>query len=165
MVWLKLVHIAAISVWCAGMLGLPLLFLRRNSVRDEPDLNRLHRLVRRLYVVVMSPAAFLAVASGTGLIFLRATYAPWFGVKLGLVGLLVAMHVLAGLVIIRLFDPDKTYAGWRMSAATAANLAIVLLILVVVLAKPDIPDLLPAAMSRPGALGDLLADFIPFPRS
>lgn len=87
MVWLKLVHIAAISVWCAGMLGLPLLFLRRNSVRDEPDLNRLHRLVRRLYVVVMSPAAFLAVASGTGLIFLRATYAPWFGVKLSLVGL------------------------------------------------------------------------------
>jgi len=162
-VWLKLVHIAAISVWCAGLLGLPGLFLRRNRVGSEAELNRLHQLVRQIYVAVMSPAAFVAVASGTALIFLRATFAPWFGVKLGLVGLLVAMHILAGLVIIRLFDPEERYAIWRAVLATTATLGIVLLILFVVLAKPVFPELLPSAMSRPGALRDLLIDLIPFP--
>lgn len=162
MVWVKLIHIAAIAVWSAGLVRLPGLYLRRSRVPDVPSLHRLQALVRFLYVKAMSPAAFVAIATGVGLIFLRQTWAPWFGAKLFLVGVLAVIHILTGLVIIRLFDEGEIYPVRRFVAGTALTLATVTAILFLVLAKPDLPALLPDWMHEPGALRRLLGEFTAF---
>ncbi len=164
MVWLKLIHVTAISIWSAGLVCLPGLYVRRSRVMDEASLHRLHALVRFLYVNALSPAAFIGIATGTALIFLRETWAPWFTVKLFLVGGLATIHVLTGLVIIRLFDEGRSYPAWRAVTTTATTLATALAIVVVVLAKPEIPSLVPDWMREPGALQRLVG-FNPFPRS
>ncbi len=156
MVWLKFVHIAAIAIWSAGLICLPGLYVQRARVPDETSLHRLHRLVRFLYIAMMSPAAFVGIATGTALIFLRETWAPWMGAKLVFVGLMTTTHILTGLVIGRVFERGQVYATWRYATVTAFTLLIVSAILVVVLAKPDLPSLLPAWMYEPRGLRRLL---------
>lgn len=164
-VWLKFLHIAAISLWSASLIGLPGLYVQRAHASDESSLHRLQRLIRFLYVSVMSPAAFVGIASGTGLIFLRETWAPWFSTKLVLVGIMATIHILTGLVIVHLFDEGQIYPVWRFIAVTAVTTIIVAAILFVVLAKPDLPSLFPDEMGEPGGLNRLIGDLIPFPRS
>lgn len=162
---MKFVHIAAISVWSASLICLPGLYVQRAHVANEASLHRLQGLVRFLYVGITSPAAFVGIASGTALIFMRETYQPWFAAKLFFVGVLATIHVLTGLVIIRLFDEGEIYPVWRFVAVTLLTLLTVSVILSLVLAKPELPSLLPVALGEPGALRRLLADLIPFPRS
>ena len=79
---------------------------------------------------------FVAVGTGTALIFLRPTQAPWFSAKLAAVGLMAALHVAQSTLVLRLFRPGERVAAWRLGAAGLANAAVVLLILLLVLAKP-----------------------------
>ena len=113
----------------------------------------------------MSPAAFIAIGSGTALIFMRQTFEPWFGMKLLFVGLMAVLHTLTGLVVLRLFDEGEVYPVWRFVAVTIVTLAVVAAVLFLVLARPDIPFLLPAFLAEPGGLRRWLSDLIPFLRS
>ncbi len=135
-VLLKALHIGAIAIWAAGLICLPFLFRQRGGLEDGQDLHRLHAMVRFFYVVVLSPAAFIAIASGTGLIFLQQTFEVWFSVKLLLVGMLVVAHVLSGLLILKLFEEAGRYPIWRYLLVTATTTVIVTAILFVVSAKP-----------------------------
>ncbi len=73
--FLKFVHLATIAVWSGGLLVLPLLFWQRRLVTNIDELESLHRVTRFVYVVMTSPAAFVAIGSGTALIFLQTTFA------------------------------------------------------------------------------------------
>lgn len=155
--FLKFVHIATISIWAAGLICLPFLFAQRKDVGDEAALHRMHAMVRFFYVALLSPAAFVAVGSGTALIFLQATYEPWFGAKLVLVGIMALIHVLSGLLILKLFDESARYARWRYVLVTGGTLVVVVGILFLVSAKPpiDVAALSPAWL-EPGALSDIV---------
>src|SRR5690606_32333311 len=91
-VLLKFVHIIAIAGWSAGLICLPFLYVQRRRLRGDA-LHRLHNFTRFFYVALVSPAAFVAVGSGTALIFVQATFEPWFAVKLAFVGIMVIIHV------------------------------------------------------------------------
>lgn len=164
MVWVKLVHIATIAVWSAGLICLPGLYVQRAHLPSRASLHRLQAMVRFLYVAVVSPAAFVAVGSGVVLIFMRQPFEPWFSLKLVLVGVMVIVHLLTGLVIIRLFEAGNVYPIWRFIAVTAVTVLTVAAILVIVLAKPILPDMLPQAMSEPGALKRIADGLNPFRR-
>jgi len=161
---LKFLHVFAIAVWAGGLLCLPFLYRQRRRLKDEA-LHRLHNFTRFFYVRLVSPAAFVAIASGTVLIFVQATFTPWFSVKLALVGAMVIIHVTSGLMILRLFEPDQTYPRWRFAAATTATGCVVAAILVTVLGKPHwqaTPWL--AELFAPGALGAMLGGFTAWSR-
>lgn len=164
MLWVKTLHIAAIVVWAAGLICLPGLYVRRARVPAGESLHRLEAMARFLYIVAVSPAAFVAVGSGTALIFMRQTFEPWFTMKLAFVGVLVTVHILTGLVMMRLFQEGNVYPVWRFVAVTLATLLVVAAILAIVLAKPDLPNALPEAMSEPGALRRIAEDLNPFRR-
>lgn len=159
MLWVKGLHLATIAIWAAGLICLPGLYVQRAHVRNAQSLHRLQAMVRFLYVAVISPAAFVAVGSGIALIFLRETFEAWFSLKLAFVGAMVTIHILTGLVIIRLFEEGNVYPVWRFAAVTAVTVLVVTVILVVVLAKPQLPHLLPDAMFEPGALRRIADDF------
>lgn len=134
---LKAAHIAALLIWCAGLLALPALLVQHARAGTQEELGQLRRFVRRLYVVVLPPAAVLAVALGTLLIFERAVFVGWMFAKLAVVGLLVGLHAFEGrLLLLELADP-RPAIGWRTGAAlTAVGLMIMSAILALVLAKP-----------------------------
>lgn len=153
---LKFIHIVAIAAWSGGLLCLPFLYLQRRGLGGDA-LHRLHNFTRFLYVGLVSPAAFLAIASGMLLIFLQATFEPWFSVKLALVAAMVIIHVTSGLVILRLFEPGRAYPWWRFVLATGLTATVIGAILVTVLGKPRWHSATwIETFFAPGALGEML---------
>jgi protoporphyrinogen IX oxidase len=161
--WTKALHIAGLTVWCAGLLLLPTVFFRRNGLRGE-ELHDLHRLARTIFVAITSPAAFVAVAAGIALIFLREVFTLWMALKLVAVGALAVIHVVDGYKLRRAFETDKHYARWMQFLATTGTLVVIAAILWLVLAKPLIGlEMLPEWLHRPGGLQSLLEIIIPIP--
>lgn len=170
----KFLHVGAIALWAGGLIGLPWLMAQRDGIRrrgGKHALKRLHAMARMLHIGLVSPAAVLAIASGTALIFLRETYAPWFTAKLGFVVLLGAGHVLCARTMVKLFaddpieeEPDNDLDPRRLRLRPGRAILLngligvgALGVLLVVLMKPPLdfsgiaPDLF-----QPGALGDRL---------
>jgi len=150
---LKFVHLAAIAVWSGGLIGLPFLFWQRRALTAGPDLDRLHRIARLVYVELTSPAAFIAIGSGTALIFLQATFEEWFSLKMLLVAIMAMLHVVAGLVLLHLFSPQGRFGRFSYVALTSAYVVLIAAILWIVLAKPHIDsNQFAAHLFEPGAL-------------
>jgi protoporphyrinogen IX oxidase len=158
-VLMKFVHLATIAIWSGGLIGLPFLFWQRRTVGVGSDLDRLHRMTRFVYVGMTSPAAFIAIGSGTALIFLQATFEEWFSLKMLVVGAMVMLHVVAGLVLMRLFSPDGRFGLFSCVALTGAYLVLITAILWIALAKPHIESaLFTARLFEPGALRQFFSD-------
>ena len=153
-IFLKFVHLAAIAIWSGGLFVLPFLFQQRQGLGAGPDLDRLHRLARFVYVDTTSPAAFVAIASGTALIFAQATFEEWFSLKMLFVGALAMLHVVAGLVLLHLFAPEGHFGRFSYAALTSAYVVVVTAIIWIVLAKPHIDsNLFAPHLFEPGGLG------------
>jgi protoporphyrinogen IX oxidase len=163
--FLKFLHLATISVWSGGLIILPFLFRQRQGIAIGPELDRLHRLTRFVYVGMTSPAAFLAIGSGTVLIFLQATFLEWFSLKMLLVGIMVMLHVTAGLVLAHLFEPSGHFGRLSYVGLTSAYLFLITAIIWVVLAKPPIDSYqLATNLFTPGGLRQFLGETrIPIP--
>jgi len=100
--WLKLFHITAVIVWCGALLYLPALVAGAASPVDQaPRLPQGRRLLRSLYNWVATPAALIAIASGTAIFVLQGPLAPWLMLKLAMVALLVLGHGFCGLMVLR----------------------------------------------------------------
>lgn len=158
MIWMmKLLHLTTISIWSGGLVAVPFLLRQRHGLTGEP-LHRLHGLVRMLYVKILSPTAFVAIASGTALIFMQASFVEWFSLKLVFVGMLVALHVRLGLLILRVFDPGGRLSPAGAGMLTGGTVTAVVLVLLMVLWKPQIDaGALAPGLFRPGALAEFLA--------
>jgi uncharacterized membrane protein len=150
---LKFVHLAAIAVWSAGLIALPFLFVQRAKLQAGPELDRLHRVARLVYVELASPAAFIAIGSGTALIFLQATFEAWFSFKMLLVGLMAMLHVVAGLVLAKVFLPGGRFDRRSFTGLTSAYVLLTVGVIWVVLAKPHIDlNAVAAGLFKPGGL-------------
>lgn len=160
--WFKFIHVASIALWSAGLIALPFLYLQRKGLEGDA-LHRLHAFARFLYVNVVSPSAFVAIGSGTALIFLMGTYEAWFSAKLLAVSVMTGIHIFSGLMILKLFEPGRSYPLWRFGMVMPLTLLTVSTVLFLVLGKPRLewPELL-AELFVPGRLGDMLAPFNPW---
>jgi uncharacterized membrane protein len=161
-VWLKLLHITTLSVWAGGILLMSVLLGQREAAGEGNALHRLHAFSRFAYVTVISPAAFVAIGSGIALIFAREVFTAWFAVKLLFVGLLVALHVWTGLLVLSVFNENQRFGPWRVGLSLVTLSTIMAVILYLVLDKPEISlDQLPTPLTEPGGLQTLAARFIP----
>jgi protoporphyrinogen IX oxidase len=154
-IWMtKFIHVATISVWAGGLVATPFLLVQRRRY-DDDTVHRLHWLVRKLHVGIVSPAAFTAVASGILLIFLREVYFVWFSTKLYFVAALASCHVGMGLLITSTFEPKGQLRPAFATALTVTIAVSVLGILFFVLAKPIISlDAIAGEATQPGWLED-----------
>jgi protoporphyrinogen IX oxidase len=162
---LKFIHLATIAVWSGGLIVLPFLFWQRRGIQTGPELDQLHRLTRFVYVGMGSPAAFLAIGSGTILIFLQTTFLEWFSLKMLLVAIMVMLHVIAGLILAHLFEPSGHFGRLSFIALTSAYLVLITAIILVVLAKPHIDsNQIATSLFAPGGLRQTLGEIrIPMP--
>lgn len=158
---MKFVHVGAIAVWAAGLLVLPFMLMKRRRVPVGESVEEVLVFTRRMVLWLVSPAALVAVASGTALILLRPVYFPWFTAKLAAVGALAALHVVQSGWVLRMFAPDAREPRWRLLTAAFGNALVIGAILLLVLAKPawGWQDW-PANWFSPGALGELLGRWV-----
>ncbi|TVP88115.1 MAG: hypothetical protein EA348_11470 [Pseudomonadaceae bacterium] len=136
MLWLLTLHIAALLIWSAGLIYLPLLIAgtRNDSLALGCAPANADSIARWLFTRVASPAAAVAIVAGSLVFLVNGTTDLWLMVKLTLVTLLVVAHAFSGLLVIRL------EAGKSVVRASYVLLAGVLLLLAavlwLVLAKP-----------------------------
>jgi protoporphyrinogen IX oxidase len=130
---LKLIHIAAIVIWAAGLLYLPGLFAAHPGARnDEAAFRRLRRQTRIVYVALMSPAAVVGVTTGTALVFLAASISGWIVLKLIAVTGMVLLHVWMGRIMgLLLEQPAMHRPGTHLLLILPAAILIGLVITLV----------------------------------
>ncbi|WP_228461557.1 CopD family protein [Paracoccus liaowanqingii] len=157
---LKYLHLAAMLCWCASLIALPLLLSLygstwRNNEGGEARQARYaeFRLITHYgYVAFATPAAVIAIAAGTALIFAAQVFDLWFAAKLALVAGMALVHAWLGHIV--LVSAERRGTGWMPSPLYALFIVIPLMmgVLWLVLAKPDLAwmaDWLPAFMLAP----------------
>ena len=134
----KALHLATLIVWCAGLFALPLTLALHDPAASQADYTRIRHITHFGYVYAITPAALVAIGSGTALIFLREVYVPWLFAKLVFVAILVGFHGWIGGVLARVTETEGTHIPPRPLLPLMLLLVPILTILVLVLAKPDL---------------------------
>ena len=136
MPWLLLLHISALLGWCGTLLYLPALVADAAVPNREPAYTQHPRFIRHVFTLLATPAALIAIGSGTALFVTGRIVELWLMAKLTLVIGLVACHVLLGWVVLRNERaPGRPMSVYCACLGTLAALLIVA-ILWLVLAKP-----------------------------
>lgn len=159
---IKAFHIAALVVWCAALLALPVLLglhqqaqKHRSAAQQELQYYQFRRLSHHTYTKLATPAAVLAIAAGTALIFAAQVFEVWLLAKLAAVAGMSLAHAWLGHLIVQ---SGERPMGWKMpwpGWAWVIALPCMALVLWLVLAKPDLSralHLLPDWMREPLAL-------------
>ncbi|SJN14986.1 Predicted membrane protein [Halomonas citrativorans] len=137
MPWLKLLHIASLVVWCGSLLYLPALLSYTLQLRKDAGFAQgSPPMPRFFYISVATPAALIAIFSGTLLFILHGLVGGWLVLKLGAVVAMVVAHGAYGWLILRL--ELGIYKGVKTASILAFLVALagILCVLWLVLAKP-----------------------------
>lgn len=137
MPWIKLVHISAVIVWCGALLYLPPAIAA--AVAAEPPAlfqDRGRKLLRVLFTLVATPAALVAIASGTAIFVLQGPLAAWLVAKLVVVGLLVLGHAACGMLVLRVERGEFAHLRGFSGAILGASVLWLATIAWLVLEKP-----------------------------
>lgn len=145
----KGLHIAALILWCAGLVALPLMLGKHRLGEGQADYARLRLLTHDSYTMIVTPAAVIAIAAGTVLIYLRGVFEPWMFAKLVAVGLLVCLHAFVGHTVLLMSERRGAYAPPSPVGMIVGSIATMIVVLLLVLAKPIVPDFLPAWLEAP----------------
>jgi protoporphyrinogen IX oxidase len=134
--WLKALHIAAVLVWTGGLFAAAFVVaIGSKGTPGEPGLTALIAAVRRWDRRVTAPAMLVVWGAGLTLAMLGAWFpAPWLIIKLGVVGLLSALHgILSGLLRRQAPSDAPPLPPWlRDAPLLIAGGAIAIVVLVVV---------------------------------
>lgn len=157
--WVKLLHVTAIAFWAGGLICI--LFLHPRLATNVPS-SHVRQVMHFSLSTIIAPAAYIAIASGAWLIFLRSTFVPWFSLKLVFVGLLIVAHMLIARSIMRLFEDRRSNSAWYVIGLLGIIGVAVIGVLGLVLAKPDIDMRGYAQIYQPGALREFAMQYWPF---
>lgn len=133
---LKLLHFAALLCWCGTLLYLPAL-IAAGTRRSETLFYRDHaHLTRMVFTLISTPAALLAIGSGTALFLRDDILTGWLIVKLSTVSGMVLCHALCGVLVLRIEHEPERSIGIQCVVIGAAIAAFIAATLWLVLAKP-----------------------------
>ena len=137
MLWVKAFHVIFVVMWFAGLLYLPRLFVYHAMSDDVIGIERFKVMERKLFLIT----TIGGVGSLVFGVWLLADYAwaaysgtLWLHLKLALVAVLIAFHVLCGKLMLD-FRDDRNRRGhrfFRMLNEVPAVILIAVVILVVV---------------------------------
>ncbi|MDX3904206.1 MAG: CopD family protein [Pigmentiphaga sp.] len=136
MLWLKALHFISLLVWCATLLYLPGLFLLHRHAQTRSQYHRARVMTRFTFAMLASPAAVIAIISGTGLVFARMVQGEWLIWKLLLVALMVCFHLYCGSQVVRLGHRIGLVSPARLTAQIAVPVMLMSAVFWLALAKP-----------------------------
>ncbi len=137
-VLLKILHIAGILLWSAGLIALPLMLAQHKEQDGQFQYQRIRRFTHYGYTHLLTPAAVIAVAAGTALLFLRGVFVPWMFAKLVFVAALVALHAWIGGLVVHMGEHTNEEQPSPTLPLVIGGFVLLLIILLLVLTKPVI---------------------------
>lgn len=133
---LKLLHFAALLCWCGTLLYLPAL-IAAGTRRTDPLFYRDHaHLTRMVFNLIATPAALIAIGSGTALFLRDGTMAGWLIIKLTTVAGMVLCHALCGVMVLRIERSPESSVSIRCHILGLVIATFITATLWLVLAKP-----------------------------
>lgn len=136
MPWIKIVHLASLVCWCGALLHvLAAAAWRPRGDAAHADDSERRAMTRVVFAHWATPAALVAIVSGSALFLLQQRMGLWLVAKLVVVTALVLCHVLAGWIIIRQDNGARVPRRGATLVGLAAS-GFMLLTLWLVLAKP-----------------------------
>ncbi|MBL0419335.1 CopD family protein [Ramlibacter sp. AW1] len=100
--WLKLLHISAVILWSGSLLYMTAAIATAAGSAAPVAVDPVrHGVLRAIFTLMATPAALVAIASGTTIFLLQGPVAPWLIAKLAVVGLLVLGHGVCGMLVLR----------------------------------------------------------------
>ncbi|QTL03255.1 CopD family protein [Aquabacter sp. L1I39] len=145
---LKAVHIAALSLWCAGLIALPVVlhaYGRREEVRTQAGFSEFRLLIHAAYTRIVTPAAILAIIAGTVLFLTLELRDYWLMAKLVAVVGMVLVHAWLGHLAVQASEARGDYDMPPAAfIALPAGFLCMGAVLFLVLAKPDLQPLVDA---------------------
>lgn len=138
MLWFLLLHILALITWCASLLYLPVLIsgIHTEQIQIVEPRHKYGSVARFVFTHIATPAALVAIISGTVVFLFNRTIEVWLIAKLTLVTGLVISHAFAGLLLLHTQDrstkPIRQWC-WLLSGVVCV---LIVAIIWVVLAKP-----------------------------
>lgn len=142
---MKFLHVSALTVWCAGLIALPILlhFYGRGDTRHtQLGFERLRHLTHYSYTGILGPSAVIAISAGTALIFLIELVDTWLLIKLIFVAGMALVHAWLGHLTSQLGHSAGKIRIPPPLIALVAVVPMMLAVLFLVLAKPDLAPLL-----------------------
>jgi protoporphyrinogen IX oxidase len=135
--WIKALHIIAVTCWFAALFYLPRLFVYHSMSEDEASKERFKIMERKLYRGIMTPSAVIAIALGGYLIAMNPQFylqSTWMQVKLFCVALLIIYHFMCGHFLKQFRDAinSRSHVFYRWFNEFPVLLLIAIVILVVV---------------------------------
>lgn len=147
---LKAMHLGFLALWTAGLFALPQMLARHDRDLLQSEFTQIRRATHYSYVWLVTPAAVLAIASGAALIFVREVFTVWLFAKLILVAGLVAVHAWIGHTIITVAETEGRHEPPDAVVPGLILVVLILGILLLVLAKPELEELpVPAWLQSP----------------
>jgi len=133
---LKLLHLMALICWCGTLLYLPAL-IAAGTRRSDTLFYRDHaHLTRMVFTLVATPAALLAIGSGTALFLRDQILDAWLILKLTSVAGMVLCHALCGILVLRIERSPERAVSRECTLIAAAIVTLIAATLWLVLAKP-----------------------------
>lgn len=146
----KALHLSCVAVWVAGLIALPGMLARHDRAIVQVEFEQIRRATHFGYVWVITPVAILAIFTGSVLIFMREVFTVWIFAKLVLVTGLVAMHAWVGHTIITVAETEGQHEPPGPLVPTLLVFGLVIGVLSLVLAKPDLAELpMPSWLLKP----------------
>jgi putative membrane protein len=134
MLTIKVLHIAAVVFWYAGLLYLPRLFVYHTEAEDDISRQRFCLMESRLYWRIMLPS--MVVTLICGLLLLPNYQGGWIGIKLLLVLLLVLYHIYCGVVVRRFVIGGTPHSGRFFRIFNEIPPLVLLVVVWLVVVKP-----------------------------
>jgi putative membrane protein len=138
MLLVKAFHVIAMVAWFSGLFYLPRLFIYHVLSEDKISQERFKRMEKRLYWMIMTPAAFLTLFFGLWLLWDYAWVLYhknlWLHIKLFLVVITLGYHHYCGRLLKELAQNQNTHSVkfYRWFNECPTLLLIVITILVIV---------------------------------
>ncbi len=133
---LKLFHFIALIGWCGALLYLPALIAAGTRSNDALFYRDHAHLTRMVFTLVATPAALLAIGSGTALFVRESLFQPWLILKLTVVAGMVLCHALCGVLILSIERFPERAIGRECLVIGVLLAALIATALWLVLAKP-----------------------------
>ena len=139
MLWLLACHVIAMVAWFAGLFYLPRLFVYHADSTDAISHDRFVIMERRLFWGIMTPAALLTTLFGVAVFSYHADYyvtQGWMHIKLFCVFLLYVFHALCGHWMVVFRDKRNTRSSRFFRFANEVPTIFLIVIVLMVVAKP-----------------------------
>lgn len=133
---LKLLHLASLLCWCGTLVYLPAMISAGTHRKDRLFYRDHAHLTRMVFTLIGTPAALVAIGSGTALILRDGVVAGWLIMKLTAVVGMTVSHALCGVLLLRVERyPERSVKIPCFAVGTTIPLLITV-VLWLVLAKP-----------------------------